>query len=189
MAELALQFSTSSAFASAIIRRLTQSDFSHVDIVLPGEGLLGVSGKWKPPRRQFPHREPDVGGVIIRPFDAWPYMRPPKTARVQCSEEVRDRAIAWARTQLGKPFDKKALYAFLRDRVGLPAEGRPWRDPDKWYCSEMVMRALEVSGLFPYPLITPKDTVSPNIVLVHINPFMTRENILEFQSWPTETSK
>ncbi len=177
MSELCLQFSTSSAFASAIIRRLTQSEFSHVDIVLPGEGLLGVSGKWKA----------DVGGVIVRPFDAWPYLGTPKVARIQCSDEVAANAIAWGRTQIGRPFDKRALYAFLRDRAGLSKLGRPWRDPDKWFCSEFAMRALEISHLFPYPLITPKDTVSPNTLLIHINPFMTRENILEFQSWPTET--
>lgn len=179
MAELHFQFSTSNAFASAVIRRLTQSEYSHVDMVLPLEGLLGVSGKWKS----------DVGGVRIRPFDAWPYLHPPKIAKVICSERVRNNAIEWARSQIGKPFDQGALYAFLRDRAGLPKLGRPWRDPDKWYCSEFCMRAVEVAGLFPYPLITPKDTVSPNTFLVHLNPFMGRDNIMEFASWQTESSK
>jgi hypothetical protein len=41
---LQIQFSTSTAFTSGIIRRLTHSPFSHVDFVLP-DGLLGVSGK------------------------------------------------------------------------------------------------------------------------------------------------
>ena len=39
-----MQYSTSIAFASMVIRRLTHSEFSHVDFILPGEGLLGVSG-------------------------------------------------------------------------------------------------------------------------------------------------
>ncbi len=172
MAELHFQFSTSTAWTSAIIRRLTQSEFSHVDIILPGEGLLGVSGSDKSIL--------DPGGVLIRRFDAWPYKCPPKVARVQCSDEVAHRAITWGRTQIGKPFDKKALYAFLRDRAGLPNQGRKWRDPDKWYCSEFAMRAVEIAGLFSYPLITPKDTVSPNVLLVHLNPFLTPQNIAEF---------
>jgi hypothetical protein len=55
-----------------------------------------------------------------------------------------------------------------------------WRDPDKWFCSEFALRAIEQAGLFPYPLITPKDTVSPNTLLIHLNPFLSLENIMEF---------
>ncbi len=172
MAELHFQFSTSTAWTSAIIRRLTQSEFSHVDIILPGEGLLGVSGSDKSIL--------DPGGVLIRKFDCWPYLSPPKVARIQCSEDIARRGIEWGRSQIGKPFDKKALYAFLRDRAGLPNVGREWRDPAKWFCSEFAMRFVEISGLFFYRLITPKDCVSPNIFLVHLNHLMTEKNILEF---------
>ncbi len=173
MAELWFQFSTSTAWTSAIIRRLTQSPFSHVDIMLPGEGLLGVSGSDRSLK--------DPGGVVIRPFDCWPYLHPPKVAKARCSQETARRAIEWGRGQLGKPFDKRALYAFLRDRAGLPKVGREWRDPDMWFCSEFALRAAEVAGLFPYMLITPKDVVSPNTLLIHLNPFLSLENIQEFQ--------
>lgn len=122
----------------------------------------------------------DMGGVLIRPFNCWPYLHPPKVARVQCTEAVRASAIEWARGELGKPFDNAALWAFLRDRAGLPSLQREWRDPNKWYCSEFAMRTVEKAGLFPYSLITPKDTVSPNILLVHLNPFLTEDNIREF---------
>jgi hypothetical protein len=172
MAEVCLQFSTSTAWTSAIIRRLTQSPFSHVDIILPGEGLLGVSG----PDRGIK----DKGGVLIRPFDCWPYLCPPKVARVQCSEEQARRGIEWGRGEIGKPFDNAALYSFLRDRAGLPKLGRVWRDPSMWYCSEYGLRFWEVAKLFAYQLITPKDCVSPNTLLVHLNPYLTSENILEF---------
>ncbi len=172
MPELAFQFSTSTAWTSAIIRRLTASKFSHAEIALPGEGLLGVSGPDKSIN--------DKGGVLIRPFDCWPYKFPPIIAKIQCSEEVARRAIEWGRSQIGKPFDNAALYAFLRDRAGLPKLGRPWRDPEKWYCSEFALRAVELAGLFPYPLITPKDCVSPNTLLIHLNPYMTASNIEEF---------
>ena len=173
MAELQYQFSTSTAFASRIIRILTCSPFSHVDLVLPGEGLLGVSGKDASIK--------DPGGVVIRPFDAWPYMGIPKTARVQCSEEVARKTIEYVRSQIGKPFDKKALYAFLKDRAGIGNIGRQWRDPEKWFCSEVQVRGLEVGGLFPYSLIQPKNVISPNTLLLYVNPFMTEDNIKEFR--------
>jgi hypothetical protein len=172
MAELVYQFSTSTAFASAIIRRLSHSEFSHIDLMLPGEGLLGVSGPDKSIK--------DVGGVLIRPFNAWPYKFPPKIARVQCSDDVVRKTIEFARSQIGKPFDNAALYHFLRDRAGLPVVGRDWRDPSQWFCSEYQLRCPEVGGLFPYPLITRKDVVSPNDCLIYFNPFMSPDNIREF---------
>jgi hypothetical protein len=139
---------------------------------LPGEGLLGVSGVDKSIN--------DLGGVRIRPFNSWPYLYPPKTAKVHCPDEVAHKAVDWGRHQIGAPFDNAALYAFLRDRAGLLKIGRVWRDPDKWFCSEFALRAIEQAGLFPYPLITPKDTVSPNTLLIHLNPFLSLENIMEF---------
>src|SRR5207248_419249 len=118
MAELRYQFSTSAAFTSRIIRILTCSQFSHTDLVLPGEGLLGASG----PDTSIK----DLGGVLIRPFNPWPYLDPPRIATVQCREEVARKTIEFARSQIGQPFDKKAMYAFLRDRAGVPKTGRDW---------------------------------------------------------------
>jgi hypothetical protein len=172
MAELAFQFSTSPAFASRVIRWMTASEFSHGDLVLPGEGLLGVSGPDKPTK--------DPGGVRIRQFNAWPYLRPPKIARVQCSDVVARETIKFARSQIGKPFDNGALYHFLRDRAGLTPVKRDWRDPDSWFCSEFLVRAVEVGGLFPYPLIMLKDVVSPQSLLLLLNPYMLPDNIREF---------
>ena len=169
--ELLYQFSTSTAFASRIIRILTCSEFSHCDLVLP-EGLLGVSGSDKSIK--------DPGGVIIRPFNAWPYLHPPKIARVQCSDDVARKTTDFVKSQIGKPFDKQALRAFLRDRAGIPDAGRDWRDPSKWFCSEVQVRGLEVGGLFSYPLIQPKDVISPQALLLYLNPFMPPDNIREF---------
>jgi hypothetical protein len=167
---LEYQFSTSTAFASRIIRILTCSQFSHVDLILPGEGLLGVSGSDKSIK--------DPGGVIIRQFNAWPYLEPPKIARVQCSDDVARKTVDFVRAQIGRPFDKKALWAFLRDRAGAPKTDRNWRDPSAWYCSEVQARGLEVGGLFPYPLIQPKNLISPNTLLIYLNPFIA--NVEEF---------
>jgi hypothetical protein len=185
MAELLIQYSTSVAFASGIIRRLTHSRFSHVDIVIPNEGLLGVSGpdcgttvgvEW---RRQHGMSH-DIGGVRIRDFHPWPYMSPPKVAHLQTSDVVVQSVHAWGRAQIGVPFDSKALYHFLRDRGGLKTIHRDWRDPAQWFCSEFVIRAAEIGGLFTYPLAVEKDVISPNDTLLIFNQFMTAESTAEF---------
>ena len=86
----------------------------HVDIVIPGEGLLGVSGPDKSLN--------DPGGVLIRSFNPWPYLRPPKTVELKTDKEAD--IIAVARTQIGKPFDNTALWDFLSDSPG----DRNWKD-------------------------------------------------------------
>lgn len=171
MPELLIQFSTSTAFASAIIRRLTASRWSHAGFIV-GDSELGVSGPDKSIN--------DPGGVRLRKLPCWPYLYPPITARIPCSDYVHDRTLEWAHGEIGKPFDNKALYAFVRDRAGAPAQGRNWRDPKQWFCSEYVIRALEFGGLFSYPLVQPKDAISPNTLLCFINPFMPVDNIGEF---------
>ncbi|HVX56464.1 MAG TPA: hypothetical protein VHA37_01920 [Candidatus Saccharimonadales bacterium] len=174
MAELLIQYSTSTAFASACIRRLTHSPFSHVDIVLPGEGLLGVSGPGKYPGYN------DPGGVQVRPFEPWPYLFQPKVAHIKCSEEVARRTIEFAKAQMNKPFDNSALWAFLKDRAGLKVASRDWRDPDKWFCSELVIRSAEVGGLFFYKLAITENEVSPNDTLLLFNPYMTIDSVHDF---------
>src|ERR1022692_743026 len=94
VAEIKIQFSTSKAFSSDVIRRLTHSPFSHTDLVVP-EGLLGVSGK-----DDSIH---DLGGVMVRSMQAWPYLTTPKVARLQCTDEVAAAVIAAGRSQIGKP--------------------------------------------------------------------------------------
>lgn len=49
-------------------------------------------------------------------------------------------AIAWAREQVGKPYDwKGALGLWL-------APDRDWNDPDSWYCFELAAQAIQQSG-------------------------------------------
>jgi hypothetical protein len=171
---LSIQFSTSKAFASGIIRRLTHSPFSHVDLVVP-EGLLGVSGK--------DDSNHDAGGVIIRPKQAWPYLTPPKVAHIQCSEQIAANVIAVCRSQLGKPFDHSALWAFFDDQAVEKhcMQVRDWRETSQWFCSELVTWSLEQGGLFSYQLAVAKNRVTPADVLLMINPYMPADNITEFQ--------
>lgn len=172
MAIIEVQYSTSKAFASGVIRRLTHSSFSHIDIVIPGQGLLGASG--------YDKKLNDPGGVVLRSFSPWPYMCPPMTAQIETTDEVVSRTLEFGRSQIGKPFDDKALWHFLRDRGGLKNKGRDWRDPSCWFCSELVVRCFEWAGLFTYPLVVTKDVISPNDTLLLFNPYFTAETIEAF---------
>jgi hypothetical protein len=147
---------------SGLIRRACHSRFSHVDIVLPGEGLLGVSGEDKSVN--------DPGGVRIRPFEPWPYNI---VREVEIKTDKTNAIIAAARSQIGKPFDDKALYAFFNPY----GEPRDWRELDKWFCSELVIWACESSGLFPYTLCVPMNMINPNDTMLLLNPFMSRDDV------------
>lgn len=94
MSQLILEFSSTFAWQSHVIRIMTNSPFSHVNILLPGEGLLGAS---------------DPGGVMVRPFDYEPMMI---RQRAVIATPKADAIIARARSQVGKPFDDDALHAF-----------------------------------------------------------------------------
>ena len=160
-----------------VIRRLTHSRFSHCDFIIPGEGLLGVSG----PGDYLSLtgvKHHDAGGVLLRPFDAWPYLEPPKIARIQATEAIVRSIIEVARSQIGKPFDNSALWAFLDDQAH--QQKRNWRDSGQWFCSELITFAEEQGHLFSYPLVVTKDRVTPGDNLLMINPFMAPENIREF---------
>lgn len=174
---LDIQYSTSTAWQSAVIRRLTHSPWSHVDIVLP-EGLLGVSG--------VDEKINDLGGVRIRPHKAWPYLTTPKVAHLRCSDTVRDAVIAAAKSQMDKPFDNGSLWSFLQDQAEIspdtPIVERNWRDTTKWFCSELVIWSCAQGGLFPYELVVPKNRITPADTLLMFNPFMSAENIAEFAS-------
>jgi hypothetical protein len=164
---IALQYSTSTAFASMIIRRLCHSEFSHVDIVIPGEGLLGVSG---------PDNEiGDPGGVMIRSFHPWVYLHPPKTVVLETDKEAE--IIAIGRGQIGKPFDNTALWDFFSDKPG----DRDWTDEKSWFCSEYIVWCFVKAGFFPYPLVSAKNRITPGDSLMLFNPFMVPETLASFK--------
>lgn len=167
MAEIVIQYSTSTAFASSIIRRLCHSPFSHVDILLK-DGLLGVSGE--------DHKLGDIGGVRIRPNPPWPYRETPKTARLTVTDSVHAAFMEVGHNQIGKPFDNGALWDFLSDQP----HDRDWRHPDSWFCSELIVYCLEQANFFPYPLVVAKNRITPADSLLLLNSFMAHENIREF---------
>ena len=113
-----LQFVTSETLSDRIIRFMTKSPFSHVDIVLDN-GLLGARLN---------------GGVKIRNFD---YMKFSKVVKykVDIPDDASKVAIQAAISQIGKPYDWRAVFSWLFFM-------REWDDPNKWFCSELIAWAI-----------------------------------------------
>lgn len=160
MDQIVLQFSTSSDsianWASAAIRRLCHSPFSHVDTVLPDGNLLGSSAQGL----NSPVIKGNPQGVAIRPpnYQKWGIRR-----RMILRTDKANAMINWSMTQLGKEFDNTALWDFVGDDFpGI----RDWRKPDKWFCSEKKAVSFEEGGYFPYQMPWPKNRVSPTDLLL-----------------------
>lgn len=161
---LVLRFSTSedtmANWMSAAIRRLNHSPFSHVDIRLAdgtclgasdmGENSLVIGGRSNP------------RGVAIRPEN---YQRFGLRRDMVLETNRANDVITHAMDQLGKPFDSASLWDFLADD---PPGARDWRDPDHWFCAELVVWACEQAGMFvPITMLAwPKNRVSPTDLLM-----------------------
>lgn len=166
MNEVILQFSTSedslANWASALIRRLCHSPFSHVDFSLPGNELLGASDN--------PHAPVLMGnprGVAIRP---WNYQSFGIRRQMVIETNKADSIITMAKSQLGKPFDSTALHDFFSD--SFPGM-RDWRENGHWFCAELVIWAFEQAGYWHHDLLWPKNRVSPTDIFLI---FLTDQN-------------
>jgi uncharacterized protein YycO len=130
---ITLQFSRDEGWGSRIIRWFTWSDYSHVDFVLWDGTLLGARTD---------------GGVQVRKRD-YKKFAAVKKYQVEAPGDV----IAFALSQVGKPYDRTGIVNF-----GLH---RDWRAKDSWFCSELVAAAFESAGRpllqGDYRRITPRD--------------------------------
>jgi hypothetical protein len=148
---LVIQFSSSTALASGLIRMVLGCPFSHTDIVTPDGNMMGASD-------QGPHSpciEGNPEGVAVRPSN---YQEFSIRRRLVLKTDRAPAIIAAGRTQLGKPFDKSALKAMLNDK---PFD-RNWNhDLTHWFCSEWTVYAM-VTGLFwPWDIPWGRNRFSP----------------------------
>jgi len=154
---LQLQFSTTGAWQSGLIRLATRSEFSHVDMVVP-PGLAGLDALTPKPYGLLGASDP--GGVMIRPPNYHAFLKRKRLTLVTDKAEAIIRR--WA-TQVGKPFDDQAL-----QRTFDLNWGDEWRDPDKWYCAEGVDWALLEEGFFdgrPFPVVVRLNHVTPEDII------------------------
>lgn len=140
---IALQFVLGHGLSSQAIAWFSAGRFSHVDAILPDGSLLGSRSDTikgiKP-------------GVRVRPPDYEPWLARVQLALPSTPTETQ-RWIDFLHSQIGKPYDKSAIWGF--------AAGRDWREPDSWFCSEIQARALEVSCRSP-PLYSPANKITPS---------------------------
>lgn len=147
MAEIVMQFSRNDSLVSRAIQWFGHGNFSHVDTVLPDGRLLGARsstmGGFKP-------------GVRIRSAD---YQKDYALKRVTipCSSYEAGRYYDFVRAQIGSPYDKLAIIAFVM--------GRTWDSPDSWFCSELNTAALQYSGYLP-DLSVPPSRIDPDSLLL-----------------------
>jgi uncharacterized protein YycO len=118
-------FSKRDNVGSSIIRAVTWSSWSHVDIVL-GDYVLGATA--------------DRGVGYTRIDHRLELASRAEMVSVPLKNELE--AITWAKWQVGKPYDWQGI-------VGLGLH-RDWEEDDAWFCSEYVGKALLVGGYEPY---------------------------------------
>jgi hypothetical protein len=125
-----------------------------MDFMLPNGNLLGSSDQGA----NSPCIEGNPKGVAIRPpnYQVWGVRR-----RMIIRTDKADAIIDAAMSQLGKPFDKDAMYQFIGK---WPT--RDWRDSGKWFCAELCTWATEQGGYWNEKLIWPKNRVSPTDYLL-----------------------
>jgi hypothetical protein len=119
---------------------------THVETVLPDGGLLGA------------HAD---GGVMIRKagYDS-ASLKKELIVDIPAPPKVDERFHNFCYEQLGAPYDWRAIFGLWL--------GHEWRDPNRWFCSELMARALEVSGYF-MPLASVVYHISPRDLLLAIS--------------------
>lgn len=152
MAEIALMFCAFDSFMGRLIRYGTEGEVGHVDAILPNGDLLGAQAAaglgGKP------------SGVQIRPEGYQEDCGGRNFVRVtiKVTPKQKDAFLTFLHSQVGKPYDVKSIIGFIL--------GRQWRDPDAWFCSELIAAALEHAGVFAHPLRTRNDRVTPQELLM-----------------------
>lgn len=149
-----LQYSTEAGIGSAIIRWWTDSQWSHVDAVLPDGRLLGA-------RPDYPVRQSDgtmQTGVQIRPAGYAPFS---EKLVVEIATDAADAFYAGLRCQLGKPYSWGGVLDFVFDQDGdviMPGRG--------WFCDALVLAVAECKGVFPHKLAIPFSRIAPGASLL-----------------------
>lgn len=145
MSTITLQFCASRGLESAVIEWFGHGWTSHVDTVLDDGTLLGARMD---------------GGVAIRQPGYATFSR---TERVilPTTAEIAAAYHDFLMGQIGKRYDVEGICAFI--------VGRNWRDPSRWFCSELVSAGLERAGYFPSPLSTPSNRITPPDLLLALS--------------------
>jgi len=174
--EVVIEFSTSLK-GSAKIRWMTRSKFSHVDVVVP-EGMLGASSS-SPDTIIRTHPRGATTGVAVRRFDYQEFQR---RHRAVIKTPLAPYILQNGLSQLGKPFDSRALYAIYLPWMRSSID---WTHPDAWYCAELVFwmfageHGPDRKRFFPYEVLLQRNIVVPEDLVMILNPYIS--NIEQFK--------
>ena len=111
---------TSNLIGAVLIRAVTWSKWSHA-AVLDGDTVI----------------EAGINGVVETPL-ADIVSSHTETIVIDFPSVDSDKAIAAARSQIGKPYDYTAILGLLVHRN--------WQEQDSWFCSELVAWSAEQAG-------------------------------------------
>jgi hypothetical protein len=142
-----VRFATCNDAISAAIRFAEYGFWaSHAEAVMPDGTLLGA------------HYD---GGVQARPagYDEALLLRQ-QIAELPCPEATEQRFHDFLRAQLGKPYDIEAIGALVARH--------DWREPDSWFCSELIAAALENCG-YLLPLAADVSKIMPRDLLLIVS--------------------
>jgi hypothetical protein len=139
---ITFQFSRQEDVVSDLIADYTKAWCSHVDIAWPDGRLLGA-------RSDISCNIP--AGVQLRPDGYAPFTKTERISLMATPDQER-RFYDFLAAQVGKPYDKMAV-------IGLGI-GRDWRNPDKWFCSELSVCAKEAAKII-HPISSPVSFISP----------------------------
>lgn len=115
-------FSRGNSPVSWLISFLTWSRWSHVGVITPTGTVIDA---------HFPR----VREVSQRKFKSTAR----KTAVVEFDHPDPDALFVWLRSQIGKPYDWRALFGFMLRR-------EEWNRPRAWFCSELVAGGFQATG-------------------------------------------
>ena len=154
---ITLQFVAAKDFGSRVIQIYERGWPSHVDAVAPDGSLYGA-------RNDKLMGAP--AGVQMRPSGYYPFYR---LERYYLPADAETTAKFWEflRLQEGKPYDQTAILAF--------AFQRDWREPDSWFCSELIAAGLLSCGWFWHNLSNVVSTITPRDLLLLVSPWSHKE--------------
>lgn len=119
---------------------------SHTEALMPDGTLLGA------------HAD---GGVQARPVGYDKGYRQELIVQIPATPAMTDKFHAFLRDQIGKPYDFKAIAAFITER--------DWQEPNAWFCSELQAAALVDCGWFAYRLATEFNHITPRDLLLIVS--------------------
>jgi uncharacterized protein YycO len=120
-----LLFSRRKHIGSWIIRKISWSEWSHVEIIMPTDILFGSAA---------PH------GVSFYSMNE--RLNKASRAAVMSFPGDFDAAFLWGKTQIGRPYDYLGVLG-----IGFH---RDWEDDHSWWCSEFAAQFLKQGGFEPY---------------------------------------